>query len=295
MTEKKGTETRRSREELGGQAVIEGVLVRTKSRFAIAVRTPKGNIRTKIERHIPISRKNWFTRLPVVRGFFILLDALITGTRALSWSADQQTGKQEKITTTEMTVTILVSIAFALGLFVLAPFYLARIFIQQKGIAFNLLDGLFRAAIFVGYIAAMQLFADMRRTFQYHGAEHKAIACYEHGKKLNVKTVRRFAKEHPRCGTSFVVIVVLVSIIVFSLIKTQSTGLNILFRLLAMPLVAGLSYEVLKISAMFENSIPMKIVAAPGILIQKITTKEPSVKQIDVAIAAVKKVVANQH
>jgi len=275
--------------DIGGQAVIEGVMMKSPTAVAIAVRKPNGKILVQKKKEIPWARRSGILRIPVIRGAVSLIEMLVVGMRTLNWSAEQQaTKKEEKIKGWEIGLAMLFAIVLAVGLFIVLPFYLAKIFIATRGFSFNLLDGLFRAAVFISYLVIVGRFADIRRTFQYHGAEHKAVHCFEAGKTLTVDNVKKFAKEHLRCGTSFFAIVIVVAIIVFSLIKTQSTLFNIAMRIVVIPLIAGLSYEVLKLSSRYYSNPVLKLIAAPGIAIQKLTTAEPDRKQIEVAIAALK-------
>jgi uncharacterized protein YqhQ len=275
--------------DIGGQAVIEGVMMKSPTAVAIAVRKPNGKILVQKKKEIPWARRSGILRIPVIRGAVSLIEMLVVGMRTLNWSAEQQaTKKEEKIKGWEIGLAMLFAILLAVGLFIVLPFYLAKIFIATRGFSFNLLDGLFRAAVFISYLVIVGRFADIRRTFQYHGAEHKAVHCYEAGKKLTVDNVKKFAKEHLRCGTSFFAIVIVIAIIVFSLIKTQSTLFNIATRIVVIPIIAGLSYEVLKLSSRYYSNPVLKLIAAPGIAIQKLTTAEPDRKQIEVAIAALK-------
>jgi len=275
--------------DVGGQAVIEGVMMKSPTTVAIAVRKPNGKIVVKKQKQTPWQRRSRILRIPVIRGAVSLIEMLVVGMRTLNWSAEQQaTKKEEKIKGWEIGLAMLFAIILAVGLFIVLPFYLAKIFIVTRGFSFNLLDGIFRAAVFIGYLVIIGRFADIRRTFQYHGAEHKAVHCHESGKALTPGNVKRFAKEHLRCGTSFFAIVIVIAIIVFSLIKTQSTLFNIATRIVVIPLIAGLSYEVLKLSSRYHSNPLLRIIAAPGIAIQKLTTAEPSKKQIEVAIAALK-------
>jgi uncharacterized protein YqhQ len=277
------------RQNIGGQAVIEGVMMKSPTKVAIAVRKPDGTILVQKKKETPWTRRNKLLRIPVVRGAVSLIEMLVVGMRTLNWSAEQQaTKKEEKIKGWEIGLAMLFAILLAVGLFIVLPFYLAKIFIATRGFSFNLLDGVFRAAVFVGYLVIIGRFADIKRTFQYHGAEHKAVHCYEAGKSLTPKNVKRFAKEHLRCGTSFFAIVIVIAIVVFSLIKTQSTLFNIAARIVVMPLIAGISYEVLKLSSRYHRNPLFRLIAAPGIAIQKLTTAEPSGRQIEVAIAALK-------
>ncbi|MEM4282576.1 MAG: DUF1385 domain-containing protein [Candidatus Woesearchaeota archaeon] len=276
--------------QIGGQALIEGVLIRAGNIIAVAAHKPNKKIVVKCWKHVPWIQKGIF-KFPLLRGFAVLIETLFIGLKALNWSADQQLDKSEKIGTTSLVITLLTSLAFTIGLFVVVPFYLSKAFIATRGIVFNLVDGLFRAAIFVGYVFALGFFPNIKRVFQYHGAEHKAIACYEAGYKttaINAKIIKKFSKEHPRCGTSFVALVLLLSIVVFSVIKAQAAFLNIATRIILLPVIAGLSYELLKISAQRIDMPLMKAFAAPGMWIQKITTKEPDLQQRKVAIVALK-------
>lgn len=226
---------------VGGQAVIEGVLIRKDNDIAIAVRKGK-KIVVKKER---AWRKNWFMKLFFIRGFFNLLEMLIVGIKALSWSANQQLGKKEEMTDKQLAIVILSSFTFAVLLFVVAPFYIAKWAQVDGEITFNVVDGIIRIIIFFGYLLIIAQMKDVQRLFQYHGAEHKTIACFETGKKLSIKNVRSFSKEHRRCGTAFVLIVLLVSIFVFSFV-TGNWFVKLISRIVLLPVIAGISYEILK-------------------------------------------------
>ena len=292
---------------IGGQAVIEGVMIRSQNYNVISVRKGK-KIVTKQEKIR--QRKGKFYKLPVVRGFYNLVDMLVIGMKSLMWSAEQQTGtkEDEKISGMEMTLTVIFALGFAILLFVALP-YFATLFIGFKEEAqpffFNLIDGIIRIAVFLLYIFIISLLKDVKVLFQYHGAEHKAIHCYEHNKELNINNIKKFSTLHPRCGTAFIMIVMVVAILTFSIITPIILFLfpklaamhvfprkTILFliRIALIPLIAGLSYEFLKFSAKHEKRPIMKIFIWPGLLMQKITTKEPNARQIEVAMAAVKKV-----
>lgn len=292
---------------LGGQAVIEGVMIRSKHYNVVAVRKDNKIItkKDKIKQ-----RKGKFYKLPVVRGFYNLVDMLALGMRSLMWSAEQQLGeKQEKISKTEMAFTIIFALGFAIFLFVALPYFFT-LFIgfkeETQPFFFNFIDGLIRIGVFLLYIFAISLLKDVKILFQYHGAEHKAIHCFEHNKELNIKNIKKFSTLHPRCGTAFIMIVLVVAILTFSILTPAILYLfpsllnmhvfprkTILFltRIAFIPLIAGLSYEFLKFSAKYEKNPIMKIFIFPGLLMQKITTKEPSKKQIEVAMAAVKKLI----
>ena len=289
---------------IGGQAVIEGVMIRSPNYNVIAVRKNKG-IKIKKEK---IKQRKGFYKLPVIRGFFNLVDMLVIGMRAINWSANQQLGKKEKIGKKEIGLSIIFAIVFGLGLFVALPYFLTNLigyYEETKPFSFNLIDGIIRIVIFLLYIIAISLMKDVRTLFQYHGAEHMSIHCYEKGKKLDAESIKKFSTLHPRCGTAFIMIVMVVAILTFSVITPVILAifpqlLNmgtfprkiILFfiRISLLPLIAGLSYEFLKFSAKFEKNPIMRIFIWPGLLMQKITTKKPNKKQIEVAMAAVRKV-----
>ncbi len=292
---------------IGGQAVMEGVMIRSPSYTVVAVRKGKG-IAIKKEKNK--QRKGKFCRLPVIRGFFNLIDMLKIGMRAMMWSADQQleAGKEEKISKKEITLTVLFSIIAAIALFTALPYFLTIILgIREEAqpALFNLIDGMIRIIIFLAYIIIISLMKDVKILFRYHGAEHMSIHCYEKGKNLTADNVKKFPTLHPRCGTAFIMIVLVVSILVFSILTPvvlyffpSLAGMHVfprkailfLTRLSFLPLIAGLSYEFLKFSAKYEKSPIMKIFIFPGLLMQKITTKKPNKSQIEVAMAAVKKI-----
>jgi uncharacterized protein YqhQ len=290
---------------IGGQAVIEGVMIRSLKHYVVSVRkknkiiTKKGKIR---------ERKSKFYRLPVVRGFFNLVDMLVIGIKTLIWSAEQQTGEKEKISRAEFAFTIAFSLGFAALLFIALPYFLTLIVgfkEESEPFLFNLIDGIIRIGVFLLYILAISFMKDVKTLFRYHGAEHMSIHCYEHGKRLNVENIKRFSTLHPRCGTAFIMIVLIVSILVFSLLPTiiiylfpNFVYLNVflrkiilfLLRISLIPVVAGISYELLKLSAKYEKNRMISLFIQPGLLLQKITTNKPSKKQIEVAMEAVKKI-----
>jgi uncharacterized protein YqhQ len=209
----------------------------------------------------------------------------------LNWSADQQAGKkEEKLSGWETATALLFSFALAIALFVVAPYYIARFFTASRGIAFNLIDGLFRILIFVLYLWGIGLFKDVKRLYQYHGAEHMTVHCKEHGLALTPENVRKYSPVHSRCGTSLLMFVIVVSILLFSVIHDQRWYVNVPVRILLIPVIAGVSYELLKLSAKFPNNIILRMLMKPGLWAQKITTRRPDQKQIEVAIAALKQV-----
>ena len=273
-------------EHIGGQAVIEGVMMKNKEKLAVSVRLPNGKIKTKKER---LKKRKKIFQKPFLRGFFVLLDTLVIGIKSLLWSADQQLEEHEKITKKEVFLTLGFTILITVLFFIVLPFYLTGL-IVGKGLWFNLIDGLIRLAMFLVYFIAISFLKDVKVLFQYHGAEHKTINCLEAKKKLTLENVKKFSTLNPRCGTSFILIVLVVSIIVFSLLHSDFWYVNLLARVLLIPVIAAVSYEILKFSAKYEKNIFMKLIIFPGLLLQRISTKEPSKKQIEVAIKSLKEV-----
>jgi uncharacterized protein YqhQ len=277
---------------VGGQALIEGVMMKTPDYVSAAARTPKGTIKKIKKRHVSLAQKLWLWRLPLFRGVVTLFEMMILGIKMLNWSADQQAEKKEdKLKPWETTLTLLVSIGLAILLFVIAPYWVARFFVDTRGVAFNAIDGIARIAFFIGYLWAISLFKDVRRMFEYHGAEHMAVHCHEAKNALTPQNVRKYSPVHPRCGTSLLMYVIIVSIIVFSLVKDARWYVNVPLRVVLIPFIAGVSYELLKFGARCPNNIILKALMQPGLWVQKITTKKPKKEQIEVAIAALKQVV----
>lgn len=277
---------------LGGQAVIEGVLMRTKTHYAVAVRNEAGKIIVKREPIVTASDRFRLLKLPLLRGVLALYETLVIGFKALMYSADVSSGEDEKLSRKEIAFSIFLSIFLAVGIFIALPFFLASL-ITKHNLAFNLLDGLLRLVALFGYLIAISRFRDVRRLFQYHGAEHMTIHAYEHKEKLVPKNIRKYPTMHPRCGTSFLLIVVILSILVFSLITAEGFVAKFFSRLLLVPVIAGLSYELLKFSARHQASRLVKPLTLPGIWLQYITTKRPDNKQIEVAVASLNSLVKN--
>ncbi len=292
---------------IGGQAVIEGIMMKNKNRYSIAVRKPDNEIEVVVRKYNNLSKRIKILRLPIIRGVFNFIDSLIIGMSTLTYSASFYEDPQEqaptpadkvarslfkdKLDSIVMALTIIVAIALALGLFMALPFYLSRL-LSRFIVSDTLLDwfeGLIRLAIFLSYVTAISLMNDIKRVYMYHGAEHKCINCIENGLELNVKNVRASSRLHRRCGTSFMLFVMFVSIILFMFIKTDDPVRQMVYRLLLVPVVAGISYEILKLAGRSNNFL-MKIISAPGLLLQKLTTKEPDDDMIEVAIAAVEAV-----
>ena len=281
---------------IGGQAVIEGVMMKSPFGWTVAVRDQKGEIHIKRE---VLQRLPAFFRLPVVRGVVGLAHALAIGIRAIEFSAGKAyTAEDEKpLSPLAMISTIAVAVILGIGLFIFLPLYLTKLMglvvsgVSNSSFVFNLTDGIIRVLIFLLYVFAIGLWRDMRRIFEYHGAEHKVIHAFEAGRDLDVESVRAFSPHHPRCGTSFLLIVMVISILLFSFIP-QSWPFwgKFLSRLLLIPLIAGISYELLKLSAKGENNSLVRLMIIPGLLLQKLTTREPDDAQIEVAIRAVREV-----
>lgn len=283
---------------VGGQAVIEGVMMRAPRSVAIAVRRPNGEIVVKKELMVPLSERFPVVKLPIVRGAVALIQSLIIGIKALNFSANEAMTDEEKegekgggeISSWAMAGTMIVAFGFGIGLFFIMPLYATKLLTQfsvisDNNIVFNLVDGVIRVIVFLIYIWAISRMNDIKRVFQYHGAEHKSIFAHEAGEELTVDNVRKYSRLHPRCGTSFLLIVMLVSIAVFSLIpKLWPFYLKAGSRVILLPLIAGISYEFLKWSAKNEANPLVKLIITPGLALQRLTTGEPDDSQLEVAI-----------
>ncbi len=274
----------------GGQAVIEGVMMKGQKNYTIAVREPSGKITVKRFRFRSLTDRYRPLKWPFVRGLINLFEMMRIGIKSINYSADKAIDadqKGEKIKTWEFAATILISIVLALGIFKLIPYAVSGlVFSRDDRILFNLFEGMIKLCIFVGYIWIISLFPDIRRIFMYHGAEHKTIHCYEKGHKLTVQNVKKYTTIHPRCGTSFLFLLIGISIILYVLIPTSGFWSAFGFRLLLLIPLVSISYEVLKISDKMQNGLLFRVISAPGKLIQKLTTKEPDNKQIEVGIAS---------
>lgn len=276
---------------IGGQAVIEGVLMRAPNHYSIAVRKPNNKISVKTEKYIPYTKRNKFLGLPFIRGVIILIETVILGSKALTYSANESTDeKEEQLTKWEIGFTLLISILAALFIFKLLPLFAANVLTKKLGLSnawFNIADGLIKIGIFIAYLWAISLMKDVKRMFEYHGAEHMSVHCYEAEKKLTVANVRAYKTMHPRCGTEFLLLVLVISILFYMLIPFGSNfWAKYLLRLLLLPVIAGFSYEVLKITGLHHDKWISRVISAPGMLLQRITTSKPDDKQIEVAIKA---------
>lgn len=283
---------------IGGQAVIEGVLMRAPQSMAIAVRRPDGEIVVKRDRVVPLSERFPVLKLPLVRGAVALFSSLVIGIKALSFSANAAMAegeKQEELTPLAMGGTMAVALLFGVLLFFVLPLYLTKLLVPVIGdsnLVFNLVDGLIRVLVFLLYVYSISRMNDIQRVFQYHGAEHKSIYAFEAGESLTVENVKRYSRLHPRCGTSFLLIVMLVSILVFSLIpKLWPFYAKAGARIVLLPLIAGLSYEVLKWSARHEQAPLVRLLITPGLALQRLTTREPDDAQLEVAIRSMEEAI----
>ena len=270
---------------LGGQAIVEGVMIKAPDNVSMAVRLPNKKIKTKRDKFVSVTQRHMLLNLPFIRGVIHLWEMMVVGIKALTWSANQQ-GEEEELGAMEWIITFGMAILLTIGLFILLPYYAAKFFAAPHTVYFGLIDGLFRLLVFLAYLMAIGFMSDVRRMFQYHGAEHMAVHCYEHKLALKVENVRKFPPEHPRCGTSLLLFVVAVSIVLFSVIRSPYWYYNLSARILLIPVVAGISYELLKFSAKYSW---LSWMTYPGIWTQKLTTRQPDAKQIEVAIAAVNK------
>lgn len=281
----------------GGQAVIEGVMMRSPLKYAIAVRRPDKEIILKIGKLKSLSNKLKFLKWPIFRGIVNLVESLILGLKALTYSAEQATGEEEKINSVEMFFTIVIAFGLFIVFFIALPTAMARYLDRYLSnvIVYNLFEGLLRISIFIAYLFFISKIKDIRRVFEYHGAEHKVIYTYEAGEELNVDNVKKHSTLHPRCGTSFIFIVLIMSILVFSLLGKQTLLLRIAYRIAIIPIIAGLSYEILKLSAKNMNKTLVRWAVMPGLWFQRLTTNEPDDAQIEVAIKALKGVLPEEN
>lgn len=286
---------------VGGQAVIEGVMMRVPGAYATAVRKKNGEIEIKRHSFESMITNNRFLSLPIIRGMIHLYESMKIGYGTLQWSAEISEPNINQSNKFLDSILSLLSIVFAIGLFfglpiISADFFLNYFSFKEDTLIFNIISGIIRIALFLIYLISISFLKDVHRLFQFHGAEHKTVYNFESGQNINIDNAKLFSKEHPRCGTSFIFIVMLVSIFSFTIIDTLIIALGVdltvikrlLFHIPCIPLVAGLSYEVLKIIAKYQKYYLFKIFAYPGLLLQKITTQNPDDSQLEVAIAALK-------
>jgi len=283
---------------VGGQAVLEGVMMRGVGTWAVACRAPApegspedalGEIKVQTHELTSVLRKHRLLRLPIIRGVFALGESLAIGFKALGISANAQLGEEEEEISGGMWFgTVVVAIALAVGLFFVVPVGLTSLIKDQlnSSFLFWLVEGVLRTAIFLGYLVMLSRLRDLRRVFEYHGAEHKTISCYEAELPLTPSNAQRFSRLHPRCGTSFLLVVMIVAIFVFAPIGLPAWYLLVLTRILGVPLIAGISFEIIKFAGRNRRKRWVRAVMWPGLQLQKLTTREPDLDQLAVAIAA---------
>ena len=278
---------------MGGQAVLEGVMMRGPSQWAVAVRDPDGNIKVDV-REVP----NWAERyrnIPIVRGVMGLGESLGLGYRALTWSANQQIPEEEQVSEKAMGWAVGIAVIFFSALFIVLPAIAGNSLRQVFHGSFPVVEGLARLALFIVYLLVIGRMRDIKRVFQYHGAEHKAIAAYENGVELTPETAQQFTTAHVRCGTNFLLTVMVVAIIVYSFIPRPSLLFVVGSRVVLIPLIAGLSYEVIRLSAKNIHRKWVRVLMRPGLLLQKLTTREPDLDQLEVAITSLRAVMSAEQ
>jgi uncharacterized protein YqhQ len=281
------------RYQVGGQAVIEGVMMRSKHFWALAVRKPDRTIYTKLFNDVSLTNKNKVLGFMFIRGIIALIESMTLGFKALSYSINEATEEEIKFSKREMTISVIIAVVFAVGVFFILPTIIGRSFSEffPNAIVYNLLEGLIRIGFFFAYILLVSQIKDIKRVFQYHGAEHKTIQAYENDEELKPENVRKYSTMHVRCGTSFLLIVMVVAILIFALLGKQPMIWRIISRILLIPVIAGISYELIRLAGKFSKYKVVNILFYPGLLLQKITTKEPDNDQIEVAISSFKKVI----
>lgn len=283
---------------IGGQAVLEGIMMRHQDEYAVAVRTPEGKIEVTREAYHSFFKWPALTRIPFIRGVFNFIDSMILGVKTLmisaSYAMEDEEAEEEANPQKEkalMTLTTIVAFVLAIGIFMVLPYVVITLLkpVIHSYVLRTVIEGFVRIGIFIGYVLLVSRMEDIRRTFMYHGAEHKCINCIETGKPLTVENVKSSSRQHKRCGTSFIFFVLLISIILLVLIPVQSPVLRVVVRLALIPVIAGISYEVLKLAGRSDN-VFINLLSKPGLMIQKLTTKEPDESMIEVAICAVEEV-----
>ncbi len=289
---------------IGGQAVLEGIMMRNGAKYATAVRRPDGEIEVKVDEYKDKFGK--IKKVPFIRGVFSFIDSLVLGMKTLNYSAsfieeddgedavvlsEAEAKKKEKREEMIMSIVMVVSVIIAMGLFMVLPYLISGLFskVIESRLLKTVIEALIRIGLFVGYVLLISRMKDIQRTFMYHGAEHKCINCIEHGMELNVENVRKSSKQHKRCGTSFLFFVALVSVVVCFFITVESQILRIVIRIALIPVIAGISFELIKLAGSSDNPI-VRVLSAPGLAMQKLTTKEPDDSMIEVAICAVEEV-----
>lgn len=288
---------------IGGQAVLEGIMMKNGSKYAVAVRKPDGEIEVKVDEYKSAIKWEKLTKIPFIRGAFNFVDSLVLGMKTLTYSASlweedteelitiEEAEKQKKKEDLIMGITMVVSVVIAMGLFMVLPYFISDLFagIIKSRFLRTVLESIVRISLFILYILGVSRIKDIQRTFMYHGAEHKCINCIEHGMELNLENVKKSSKQHKRCGTSFLFFVMVVSVIVCFFITVESQILRIVLRLALLPVIAGISYEIIKLAGNSSHPI-VEFLSKPGLAMQNLTTKEPEDDMIEVAIKAVEEV-----
>ena len=279
---------------MGGQAVLEGVMMRGESTYAVAVRDLDGNIKVDV-RAVP----GWadkYRNIPIVRGFMGLGESLGLGFRALTWSANQQMPEDEQVSEKTLGWAVAFAILFATGLFIVLPALAGNTMHKWlPGGSFPIVEGLARLALFIGYLALISNMKDIKRVFQYHGAEHKAIAAYENDVELTPKSAQQFSTAHVRCGTNFLLTVMVIAIVIYSFVPRPNIWFVIASRVILIPIIAGVSYEVIRWAAKNIQHHWVRIVMKPGLLLQRLTTREPDLEQLEVAITSLRAVMSAEQ
>ena len=291
---------------IGGQAVMEGVMMKNGDLYAVAVRKPDGEIEIDTEEYHGVLHGSPIKKVPFIRGMFNFVDSMILGMRTLTYSANFYEDEEAKETKTDkamsrlfgekaesvmMGATVVISIILAIAIFMVLPYFISTLFegYIRNASVLAIAEGIVRLVIFLLYVVAISAMKDIRRVYMYHGAEHKCINCIEHGHVLNVHNVRRSSRLHRRCGTSFLLFVMIISIVLFMLIRVEHPMLRLGIRLLLIPVIAGISYEIIRLAGRSDNPI-IKALSAPGLMLQRLTTKEPDDDMIEVAIKSVESV-----
>lgn len=288
---------------IGGQAVLEGIMMKNGSKYAVAVRKPDGDIAVEIDKYESFVKNDKITKIPFVRGTFNFIDSLILGMKTLMFSASfyeeeeevaltaDEAAKKKKKEDLIMTITMIASVILAMAIFMVLPYFVSRLFKSfiTSRFLLTVVEAIVRIGLFVAYILAVSKMKDIQRTFMYHGAEHKCINCIEHGMELTVENVRKSSKQHKRCGTSFLFFVMFVSIIICFFITTESAILRVVLRIALLPVIAGISYEIIKLAGCSNHPV-VNLLSKPGLAMQELTTKEPTDDMIEVAIKAVEEV-----
>jgi uncharacterized protein YqhQ len=280
----------------GGQAVMEGVMMRGPRTWAVAVRNPAGEIEAVVH-DAPRWAERW-SRVPLVRGVMTLAESLSLGVRALSWSANRQVPEEERLSSSAIGWSLAIALALFTGVFILVPAVGARgleRLLPVHGFALHLAEGGLRLAIFVGYLLLIGRVSDIRRVFQYHGAEHKAIAAYENGVELTPEAAQQFTTEHVRCGTNFLLTVMVLTIVVYAFVGRPGWLLLVASRVLLIPVIAGIAYEVIRFAARRMDRAWVRVAMRPGLALQRLTTRQPSLEQLEVAIVSLRAVMTAEQ